>query len=390
MKIRIMTLNAWGLPAGLARETPERMRAIGDRLGALGADLIALEEIWTASSRALLLKAAQTAGFPHVWHRSRSFGGSGLLLLSRWPIREARFTPFMAAGLPQRIHHGDFWGGKGFVCATVETPAGSLLWVATHLHAGYVEPGEADEYVGVRTAQIIEIASELRDARQPLVLVGDLNFREDEAEHGLLGGLTGLRDAALLTGNRAPTLPAGGAYREPSEAAQRIDYVMLRSGADEALEVSHLETVLTGAPPAPSEARGYSDHVGLMAEIEMGSLPVNPGADLPDMSMLTEIARKQIALGQGHARTRRRREALTVGAWIALAVALSWGASAVSTAGLHAVLLGASQLTFLAAGVWGGLCGWGAFRERLGNRHAQAQLMALKTSSNARDTFRAP
>jgi hypothetical protein len=58
MKIRIMTLNAWGLPAGLARETPERMRAIGDQLGALGADLIALEEIWTASSRELLMKAA--------------------------------------------------------------------------------------------------------------------------------------------------------------------------------------------------------------------------------------------------------------------------------------------------------------------------------------------
>ena len=385
-----MTLNAWGLPAGLARETPERMRAIGDQLGALGADLIALEEIWTESSRELLLKAAQTAGFPHIWHRSRSFGGSGLLLLSRWPIAEARFTSFVAAGLPQRIHHGDFWGGKGFVRATVQTPAGSLLWVATHLHAGYVEPGETDEYVGVRTAQIIELASGLQDQQAPVVLVGDLNFREEEVEHALLGGLTGLQDAALITENRAPTLPAGGAYRRPSEAAQRIDYVMLRSGTDKSLQVKQLQTALTGVPPAPSTARGYSDHVGLLAEIEMGPTPVKPTADRPDMNRLIEMARKRMAVGQAHARTRKRREALTVAGGLALALALLWGASAASTTGLRSVLLGASQLSFLGAGLWGTLCGWGAFQERLGYRSAQAQLMALKTSLNARDTFRAP
>ncbi|MDG2048784.1 MAG: endonuclease/exonuclease/phosphatase family protein, partial [Myxococcota bacterium] len=372
------------------RETPERMRAIGAQLGPLGADLIALQEIWTASSRTILLRAAKAAGFPHTWHRPQSFGGSGLLLLSRWPIRQAVFTPFQAAGLPQRIHHGDFWGGKGFVCATVETPAGSLLWVATHLHAGYVEPGEPDEYVGVRAAQIIEIACALQEVHQPVVLVGDLNFREEEPEHALLGGLTALQDAAVLTGSRSPTLPSGGPYRRETEAAQRIDYLMVRSGARHSLDVDRVEPVLNSPPPAPSRAQGYSDHVGLLAEVMLGSAPAAAPQSLPDKNAVIDQAWEQLALGREHAQIRKRREVLVAGGCALLGIGLSFGATSADTDGFRLIFLGAAGIAFLAAGLWSALCGWGAFREARGNRRAEAQLMTLKTSSNSRDTFRAP
>ena len=84
--VRILTFNTWALPAGISRQTEPRLHALIQRLPELDADVIALQEVWTASARAILREGALASGYPHSWHREAAFGGSGLMLLSRQPL----------------------------------------------------------------------------------------------------------------------------------------------------------------------------------------------------------------------------------------------------------------------------------------------------------------
>ena len=133
MQIRVLTLNVWALPLGIARHNQERMRAIGRKLRALDAHVVALQEVWTTEARDQLRQAAEAAGYSEIWHRRPAFGGSGLMVMSRLPARDIRFVPFELEGLPQRPHHADYYGGKGFVELTLETPGGPLILINTHL-----------------------------------------------------------------------------------------------------------------------------------------------------------------------------------------------------------------------------------------------------------------
>ncbi|HKJ24105.1 MAG TPA: endonuclease/exonuclease/phosphatase family protein, partial [Myxococcota bacterium] len=119
--LRLATLNVWALPAGIARDVAPRMDAISARLAELELDAAALQEVWTEEARAALVEGGRRAGLLHAWHRPEAFGGSGLLLLSRRPLGDPTFQAYTLRGLPQRIQHGDYWGGKGFVVATLDT-----------------------------------------------------------------------------------------------------------------------------------------------------------------------------------------------------------------------------------------------------------------------------
>ena len=50
MRLRVATLNVWGLPEPISRDLAPRMEAIGDRLPGLDLDVVAFQEAWTASA----------------------------------------------------------------------------------------------------------------------------------------------------------------------------------------------------------------------------------------------------------------------------------------------------------------------------------------------------
>jgi hypothetical protein len=91
MRIRVATLNVWGLPEPLAPSVPARMQAIGRQMASLDLDAIAFQEVWTEDARSELVAAGRAAGLPLAWHHPAGFGG-GLLVLTRLPIRSARFV----------------------------------------------------------------------------------------------------------------------------------------------------------------------------------------------------------------------------------------------------------------------------------------------------------
>jgi endonuclease/exonuclease/phosphatase family metal-dependent hydrolase len=408
MRLRVLTLNVWDLPFGLARDARWRVAGLA-ALPALDADVVALQEVWTGAGRRILVDALRAAGYAHVWHRRRALGGSGLLLAARMPLTDVAFHPFEAAGLPQRVQHADWYGGKGFAVARLAGAGQPATVVVTHLHAGYVAPGEPDEYVGVRTAQILQLADRIAAVDTPLVLAGDLNLHDDEPEYAVLLGTTGLVDVAAALDRRDPTVLAPHPYRGPGAVAQRIDYVLARAGAGRAVVAESIERVLD-EPVTRSDRTGpLSDHAGLLA-----TLRVAPGRGVgapgpPDPAVL-DLARRRLAEGRRIAIRRVGREARgATAAGLVGAGLLALGRSADRGAperraaratrrgflgGLGRALSGAGALA-LGGGAAAGLVAlWAARAERAGHEAALRRIDALEARARddaaRRDTLPGP
>jgi endonuclease/exonuclease/phosphatase family metal-dependent hydrolase len=213
-RMRIATLNAWGLPKLFADDVSARIREIGRRLPRLELDAIAFQEVWTDRAQERLVGAGAAAGLVHAWHGASGLRGSGLLALSRFPIEGVRFEPYDLRGVPSL---GDFYGGKGFAELRLATPSGPLTLVDTHLLARYTND-VPHEYRAQRVGQIVELASGLAEVRTPLLVAGDFNLDSRHEEYAVLLGLTGTRDSAAEVDAHVPTVFRGNPYRAGSRS----------------------------------------------------------------------------------------------------------------------------------------------------------------------------
>jgi endonuclease/exonuclease/phosphatase family metal-dependent hydrolase len=302
VRIRIATLNVWGLP--FTPDDAERIRAIGERLDSLAVDVMAFQEVWTADFRRTLIAAGRGAGLSEVWHNDAAFGGSGLLVLSRLPIRDVKFEQFSLRGQPERITQGDYYGGKGFARIRLDTADGPITLVNTHLHARYGRR-VAHEYRALRAAQIVELAIRARETEDPIVATGDFNFEEDEVGYGVLVGLTGFRDTAVEIDRRQPTVHRGNTYRSTSRKAdKRIDYVFVRDGRHVGVRTRWVERVFDEPFVVDGRPASYSNHAGVLSEIEI--VPGSAGSRHQPDRRAVELAGSLLTEGRSEAIRRQR------------------------------------------------------------------------------------
>jgi len=343
MQVRVATLNAWALPL-FARHTTERLDVIGERLGDLALDVCAFQEVWTPRARRILVEAGRRAGLAHAWHRHRFLVGSGLLVLSRLPIEEVDFDRFDLRG--GRLRRDELLGGKGFAEVRLHTPAGPLTVFDTHLHAGTPHEGSA-AYHAQRTAQVVQLAQEVRETRDPVIVLGDLNFVEADPEHLVLTGLTGLRDVAARLGRREPTARRENPYRRNTDKPdRRIDYVLARDGATRRLRERSVSLAFHAPFRVDGRAAACSDHVGVLAELEVEA---GPGAALHAAEPeAVATAGRLLDEGAGVARALRGQRRAWAGAGLA-AAALAAGGRRALCSDRRAFLRGALQLGALAA-----------------------------------------
>ncbi|MBW2315534.1 MAG: endonuclease/exonuclease/phosphatase family protein [Deltaproteobacteria bacterium] len=317
--LRLASLNVWALPLGIARHVAPRMKAIGERIGELDVDVVALQEVWTEEARAALVAGGRDVGLEHIWHNPAARGGSGLLFLSRRPFVDVEFHAYTLRGLPQRVHHGDYWGGKGFALARLETEGGPVTLLDTHLHAQYTDD-PIDEYRGMRTGQAIQLAATVRGRPDPIVALGDFNLRTGNPDHAVLMGLSGFTDVALALDNPQDTILADHPYRGGGHSeGERIDYAFVRTGQHADAIPTSIEREFDARFEVEGEAATYSDHAGLLVEVDIasGAERALPGAD----PVALRRARSLLAQGRSEAQRRRGVErSLAVGAG-ALAVA---------------------------------------------------------------------
>jgi endonuclease/exonuclease/phosphatase family metal-dependent hydrolase len=321
MRLRIATLNTWGLPEPFAEDVLARTAEIGRRLRPLALDAIAFQEVWSSLGQEELIRAGRTAGLEHAWHGGSGIRGSGLLVLSRLPIESVRFERYALSGDPS---FGEYYGGKGFAEVRLATPAGPVTLVDTHLHARYA--GDAEhEYRPLRTGQIVQLAASTRALRGPVVVAGDFNLHDGLGdEYGMLLGLTGLRDTAAEVASFAPTVYQENPYRGLSKKPdRRIDLLLARNGESAALRSVHVERVFDALFEHRGRKIACSNHAGVLAELELAAAA--GGVLPPPDPHSVAFAAGQLAAGRALARGSRREGRRIAGAGAGAALLASAG-----------------------------------------------------------------
>ncbi|KAI0482348.1 Endonuclease/exonuclease/phosphatase [Xylariaceae sp. FL0804] len=182
LELNIVTLNCWGLPF-ISPCHAERAEAIGQYLAGCEPvpHIVALQECWTSKDyRSIRRETRFTLPFGKFYH-SGAFG-SGLAILSRWPIEESTMVPFPLNGRPTAFFRGDWFVGKGVACAKIRYGDGERDVVEvlnTHTHPAYSKSTNEDSgYIVHRLSQAWETAKLVRGACERghlVVALGDFN-----------------------------------------------------------------------------------------------------------------------------------------------------------------------------------------------------------------------
>ncbi|MCX4545187.1 poly(A) polymerase [Streptomyces sp. NBC_01565] len=254
-RIRVLTWNTlWDRYDGPLISTARRRPLLLADLARADADVIALQEVEPALLDMLLAAPWVRAGYTlGTDPGARDVADSGLLILSRLPVREA--------GLHVLRAH------KAVAAVTVDSAAGPLVVAATHLTSDHTEDG-----AGRRRSELARIAEGLGGTEAEILLVGDFNDGRGGAE-GPAAAL-GMRDAWSEVHGAADGTPTFDPAANPLAAvgslsgrAARLDRILLRSvsGAARVREAS-----LRGDSPAP-DGLFASDHYGVQAVLEFGA-----------------------------------------------------------------------------------------------------------------------
>jgi endonuclease/exonuclease/phosphatase family metal-dependent hydrolase len=280
--LRVLTFNTGlqALPLGRRRKVPlakysaQRLAAIPDRLRAIGADIIALQEVYHASDRARIA-AALARDYPYCFAASARWSliGNGLMLLSRYPILSGKFSLYDSTPLSLRL----LWE-QGFLAADIQIGGLEPITVFNiHLSAG--KPFGDFESPNTRERRAWEISQLLAATNGGnVILAGDFNTSPDvcgENYHQILAAgyadahaeLHGNSDGAVTWDSDNPYNHAGVHSHEPS---QRVDHIFLPANGR---YIARQTDVVLREPLFPWDGDGFtlSDHFGMLALFEISS-----------------------------------------------------------------------------------------------------------------------
>ncbi|MDH6114740.1 poly(A) polymerase [Kitasatospora sp. MAP12-15] len=260
--VRVITWNTlWDRYDSDRIDTARRRPLLLAALERADADVIALQEVEAGLLTLLLaapwIRARYTLGTDPV---GRDIDDSGLLLLSRLPVREAAWHLLGPH--------------KAVTAVTVQSAAGPVTVLNTHLSSDHSDRG-ADR----RTAELARLAQGLAEVEGDVALLGDFNDGS-HGSHGSHGGdgrhsagagpagALALRDAwSELRGHddSTPTFDPRvnplAAVSSLSGRASRLDRVLLRG------RLRASAVALHGDTPATPDGLFVSDHYGVAAEL---------------------------------------------------------------------------------------------------------------------------
>lgn len=268
--MRVASWNLWWRYGDWQSRRP----AIERTLGALDADVIALQEVWHTSTENLAESLAADLGYhcafaaspaPGKWQRRIGDDsiGIGNAILSRWPIVDERAVRLPSGDAPDE--------GRMALHAWIESPHGSLPFVCTHLNSGW-------GHSTIRADQLRTTAELIRDEGRgecPPVLCGDFNAAEDFDEVRALAGKRDLLvpDLVLVDawtflrpGEMGHTWDRRNPHVEASnEPSARIDYIFVGL-ADATGAGKPAACGLFGAEPV--DGIWPSDHFGVWVDLQ--------------------------------------------------------------------------------------------------------------------------
>lgn len=178
VRLRVVTWNVWGLWLITPRRA-ERMQVIAREIAKMKPDIVGFQEAFVAADRELLTTALRPLGLAHSRYFSSGLVGSGLLLVSRYPLETTGFIRYADNGRPEALQHGDWWAGKGLSLVTMRLPGDVRLYVGnTHMHAGYRE-NPYHETKLAQARQLIPWVNRVKETDAPSLWLGDWNNKPD-------------------------------------------------------------------------------------------------------------------------------------------------------------------------------------------------------------------
>ena len=271
---RVLTLNTGLLRVRLLGRTllevphlDQRLQALPAALAGTGADVLCLQEVFRPGHRDDLVQALRGT-HPHVARcddRRRGFT-HGLLVLSRFPVAGASFTPFAAMQAWQRL-----LVRQGVLAATVSLPGvGDVRVLDVHTTAGGGGGPESPRVERLRARQLRQVSELGLASSLPVVLCGDLNTGPEASPDNLRQLLdAGWTDPVVggTTWDPDNPLNRGGVFDD--SPAQRVDHVLLDPAAAGRLHVREVDIVLE--QPVVQVRGGHvpvSDHAGVLVALE--------------------------------------------------------------------------------------------------------------------------
>jgi endonuclease/exonuclease/phosphatase family metal-dependent hydrolase len=193
-------------------EDATRKSDIIARLSTSGADVIGLSEVWANDSKQSFINGLKSI-YPYaLWDNNTNLFqvGSGLLMLSKYPLLNGAFTRFTNLAIP------DSFSQKGFLTAQVKVGAVTVFLVHTHTQAD-----SSQTAIDARASNIKQIVQKVQSLYQPgpsspLVIMGDLNIVAEDgagnrtAEYQFLLGQfapLGVSDLFRTLNPSAPSAP---------------------------------------------------------------------------------------------------------------------------------------------------------------------------------------
>ncbi|MFC7547685.1 endonuclease/exonuclease/phosphatase family protein [Plantactinospora sp. GCM10030261] len=253
--LRLLTFNT--LFKGDVRA---RLRALGAILDRERYDVVCLQEVMYRRNADLLRRLARSC--PHHAYRGAVLLHGGLVLLSRWPVRQHRWVRFPAL----RPIRPELLMRKGAQVATLGVPGGGLAVVNTHLSANLDDDWSPENrYTRIERAELTRLAGALStlDPALPVVVAGDFNLPRGSAPLHEFAAATGLRD--VLAADTEPTYRPTPSWPAPPA----LDHVLVRSAAGRTV-TARARLVLREAEPLADGRRAYlSDHFGIETELTL-------------------------------------------------------------------------------------------------------------------------
>ncbi|KAL1131450.1 hypothetical protein AAG570_011067 [Ranatra chinensis] len=265
-----------------AKDKMDRVEAIGCHLAQADYDIVCLQEVWCMDDYKSLVNYTKS-NMPYSYYFYSGLNGSGLCVLSRWPIVETLFFKWPLNGYFYMVHHADWFGGKGVGLLQIDV-AGYLVNIyTTHTHAQY-KPGDDDNYLGHRLAQSLDTALLIRRTCRDAdiaILAGDLNSIPSQLCMKTIAHVAKLidsyehHDEESGCGTYGPSRNSysRGLGEDGGPIGDRIDYIMYRPGVDVLAEVESYTFPLE--KQVPGREFSYSDHEAIAVTLKLSPATSN-------------------------------------------------------------------------------------------------------------------
>jgi len=299
-RLRVLTQNLWANPL----TTPDvagRVDALGKALADV--DVACFQEVYHPRER----DALRRSGLIHGLFQSRYFEpgcgvftntGTGMLVLSRYPIIETAFQRFMVSGRPHRAGAGNsLHAARGAALIRIMTKGGPVDIYVAHLlgewRLPFVELKETEDPLRAqRLSQAFELAHFVRlTARSPLVLLCcDLAAGPNSLRYGLQRSFARMQDAITSMnpdseskGDQDTTGLPENCYTKPGELRKRQCYIFYKIRATPAENNAHWklaqasrQIIVAQKSVILPQGGPISRHAGVRAEFIMDTRDGNP------------------------------------------------------------------------------------------------------------------